>query len=251
MPELNVFFFGLICHIDSNEDGRPDFAAVLRNADEHEPYLIVNEQRRELASHISFSQVQHPQTDHSYKAWVPKLRQIVGGTLTLDRGKVWRFEYPKSDHRRAELSVVDTYDHDGVHKSKGSGKTKRSEQPVARIVRLRVPLDSREITMHYLDEDGNIVGAEPIHGDSCILLANAEARPDKGPNHFEHYSDIVAGDDTAVALKGKEREDKPPHSVPEHCSWVINHINSLGILAAGGIGPRASTRPECGNTNWP
>ena len=38
MPEPNVYFFGLICHVDINDNGRPDYAAIVR-APKHDAWI--------------------------------------------------------------------------------------------------------------------------------------------------------------------------------------------------------------------
>ncbi|HEY0155836.1 MAG TPA: hypothetical protein VGF28_00940 [Thermoanaerobaculia bacterium] len=307
MPELNIYFFGLICHVDINDSGRPDYAAIVRAGTHQSPVIRFDggKDYRLIEHDISFKHgFAPPDTASDYDQYVPKLRSIVGGTLAIDEDEVWRFQYPRAQGGRAELSVADFYANNGIHRSKGSNRVKRAEAPVARIVRLRVPLQDRGVTVVFTDEDGVIRDEKPISSNSCILISNLESQSlrDAGLdlvyagaglrtllenwmkqdavkteltgidgvlafadriqsaglnlkeaaevhsasdlNHFEHYSMIVAGADTAVAKRGKKLKNKPAPSFA--CDWVADHV---------GYGddyyPRGAARPECGNTNWP
>lgn len=182
MPELNIYFFGLICHVDqNNNDGNKtaDFAAVVR-AGSHRPLILFGPTAAdiyELESNVTFSAVEPAAINRShFDRAVPKLRSILGGVLAIDPGDVWRVDYPRGDRSRAELSVADTYAYLGIHRSKATRHTRRLEGPVARIVRLRVPLDDETITIRFTGStaDGSTVTSKTIPSDSCVLIANIE-----------------------------------------------------------------------------
>ncbi|HEY0155835.1 MAG TPA: hypothetical protein VGF28_00935 [Thermoanaerobaculia bacterium] len=290
MPELNIYFFGLICHVDENSSGTADFAALVR-APNHEPRILLGPKESEsfeLQSDVTFADTASAAIDKpDFDKHVPKLKSILGGTLEISRNDAWRVYYPQGDGAGAKLTVADTYPCTARHRSKVSKQTKR-QGAVARLVRLRVPLNAAKITVEFNGK------AREIDSDSCILIANventylfnagveleaigrelserAEKRTDMSewtgfanrlmrvggnisraaraqatlePNHFEYYSMLVAGGDTAIAEPVSDAERKP---LALKCKWVADIVGELEECDF----PRGAARPECGNTNWP
>jgi hypothetical protein len=305
MSELNVFFWGLVCHINARPDARTspiaDYAALV-NAPYHVPMIVFSPKPEDIYVldedfDIGFEHGTEPADidAESFDAAVPKLQSILGGILRLQPDDAMLCRYPAADTGRPRLSVQDTYGYTATHRSKFSGQSKRHDQPVGRIIRLRVPLDRDKVTVQFrgTNKVGNSDISRTIPADSCVLITNVEdtfaydagvniqtaaeqlqtvlkSRSDddrvrnavqlvedagrdlqifaknlvsQRPNHFEHFSKLLAGADTVIA---KEFRKEPAMTQnPGSCEWVVKYVNKYAEFARGGV------KPECGNTTFP
>jgi hypothetical protein len=296
MFELNVYFWGLICHVDPDKNNRANFAAVVRTQGSHTPrVLFQTNDSFVLKGDVHFKRdnkiregVAHVDVQAFDRA-VPRLEAVLGGALLIDEDNAFRFNYPAGD-ATSDLLVADEYDYLAIHKSKGSRQTRRLKGPVARIIRLRVPLDEATIiTFRGAGTDGKTVTVErQISTDTCILIENLESTYlyDAGDQLVELGNDLIRkSKEEAIALGNRFKAAGQGMKLAAiSASAQGEHFAHYSQLIAGGdtvvvydrekvaktpptfacdwianyvqtiderYFPRGASRPECGNTNWP
>lgn len=186
MTELNVYFWGLICHMDTKGgDGAFDAAAMV-DVDGHQPRIIFDfndANNFALESSVVFDHGTRPAESElantSFADFVPNLKAIVGGEPFLDSNTPYLFHYPQAQGPtgRGKLSVIDIYDSTARHRSKISGKVKRPESRIGKVIRLRVPLADNHPNLKVVFKGTNKAGDPQVEykmipADSCILVTN-------------------------------------------------------------------------------
>jgi hypothetical protein len=183
MPELNVFFWGLICHVNiRGHEGTSDYAALVNAHPTHVPKILFSRKPEDIYTldpdvDIGYQHGTETATlDQSIGEAVPRLQEILGGTPRIAAQDAIIARYPKADTGRPHLSVFDRYKYTATHRSIFSGATKRHNRPVARILRARVPVDGDTVTVQFrgTNKKGETVTSKTIPSSSCILITNLE-----------------------------------------------------------------------------
>ena len=185
MGEVNVYFWGLICHVNNTPGNNVTGTAlsdmaVLVYANDHAPMIVFGDDstkryKLDLATEVTFRDGTESATINrkQFDDYVPSLGQILGGRLLVPPEKVVYFRYPKADgFRLPALTVFDTYGYAANHVSKISNNNKRSEKPVARLIRLRVRTDAEAVYAQFTS-GGDQKEVRVPNGD-CILVSNVE-----------------------------------------------------------------------------
>lgn len=295
MKELNVFFWGLICHASTDVAPNDAEVAALVIAPCHVPKIHFGPNENHILSSAVEVRFDHGTESGKYdpnefNTFVPSLEKILGGRLVITPDVAVSFRYPKAEHGRPKLSVVDTYEYNADHISKSSHQKKRPNQPVARLLCLTVKLDRDVVIVRFRNRDGEDVARE-VASDSCILVSNVESThsfPTR--KHLREARELLAegSGDTPKNISGALRAiDAATYHFDQlekdDCDRTINHFEYYSKLLAGadkaeayeaGKGSilsfpahdcdwvvkyvnthsrytPAGTRPECGNTNYP
>jgi hypothetical protein len=274
--KLNVFFFGLICHVSQDDDpGFADHAALVKAAD-HVPLLIWRDSAgtahgRSLqgGGEIQFgvdddAPAPGRLTRHGlFRQSVVRLADILpdGARIKADvqnRSNVTDVAAYVVFPAAAEmLRIGDFYPAGGrIRKPNGGG---HPHECIPRIIMVTIHAETRV----------SIIGAgDPLvfEEDACVLFSNAEPRQEdtdaaeterndggevgrqgndiaaaRRPCHTVHYGNISDAPVEVIC----EQTNQPCHMsfIPEECGWVSPFVQSLRVLASEFV--------ECANTQWP
>jgi hypothetical protein len=241
MGEVNIFFWGLICHVSITEETDRVDVAMLVQGDDHYPRILFGEEPEnqydlDLASTVTFKHGTESATIDATEIdqFVPRLQSILGGRLGVDKNSVIYFRYPKAVGSAPELSVFDVYPEMAEHISRLSSQVKRSERPVARVLRLRVQLDDA-ITAVF--STGGTKTEVEVPLDSCILVANIE-----DVHIIEAAMDLETAADQLNELALLAKRQSIESTVAD---YLANTANAIGSAAENF--KRAATQKKPGN----
>jgi hypothetical protein len=186
MATLRVFYFGLIAHVDADEDQKKEYAAIVKDnghvpffltqTDPHLPFPDTFRYISPAIRRITCAAGQPAGFDRLFERYVPPLRKILGGDLASNvKDKIVEVQYPGSQNEPAVLSVAQLYPKCGLYVNSDIGVA--VEMCVSRITVVTVSTSAPSITFQAFNAGNQLQWTEEImlDSDKCVLIGNPPA----------------------------------------------------------------------------
>jgi hypothetical protein len=269
MPQLDIYFFGLICHIGQTSDRAvKSFAAVLRDG-QHDPFITNGTNRFAITSNVTFSGKADATAQSDFLDLVPSLKTVFDHDLdpAASATETFTVDYPGGD-----LTVASIYPCQVSHIEDVSGGTaKRVDKCVARLVKVSAQVAANAV---FTFAGGSF---PPITGATEILVANVARMPGSpkpckkgqlGHGHINAFHRILKNETGKTKKKVRVEQNgqscTPINGVPP---WIEDEIRRVRVDTndahdhahkgdAKGLDTMdfvtlTSVHEECGNTDLP
>lgn len=246
MSEFYIFYWGLICHIGDPENPAVKTHASLARAPRHVRQIIFSDREPiPLGTNVEFPGGAGTATrTDEFADGVPSLRALLGSFQDAKPGVRNRAENPNvalhvsyPADATVTLGIANLYPQLGRYRR---GSVVKLPRLIARIVYAKVETTADTLTLQFNGTSRSLTETDP-----CVLIANAENRPDDD-NDFRHHGVLLVGDPDAG-----EMTDVGEHgfqvAFPSDCEWVLDYVENAGRAER----LEAALSTECGNTQWP
>ncbi len=274
MPQLKVFFFGLICHVGKNRNKPQGDHAVLVNSDGHKPLLQwkhkndkPNDPPRRACLELEGKDIfigslrRRPLPfAPSFQKYVVKLNDLILSGKSV-KNNVRQQNNDDDVHayivypaEADNLRVVLLYPNIGLHETDKGVPLRRGCVARMTMTTFRTDKDEKEVCIGYV-KNKKWVDLAKVPADGCVLFSNAEPRAQNlrevkvlaqmNPHHVRLYSKIT---DDRIEVTAKNTEiccdaDSIPIKFPAGCEWVKKFADDRAIFASEYV--------DCGNGGDP